>query len=151
MFPNGLIDSISLLVQVAAWGQCWSTSPSQWRHNERDGVWNHQRHDLLNRLFKRRPTTTRDTCLCAGNSPVTGEFPAQRASNAENVSIWWRHHGQHMPSLGYSELNDFATVCNIQWYLLKINNSGLFYRQEIVSVPVWISNHIPRKLSDVIT
>ena len=24
--------------------------------------------------------------------PVTGEFPAQRASNAENVSIWGRHH-----------------------------------------------------------
>ena len=23
---------------------------------------------------------------------MTGEFPAQRASNAENVSIWWRHH-----------------------------------------------------------
>ena len=23
----------------------------------------------------------------------TGEFPAQMASNAENVSIWWRHHG----------------------------------------------------------
>ena len=22
---------------------------------------------------------------------LTGEFPAQRASNAENVSIWWRH------------------------------------------------------------
>ena len=21
-----------------------------------------------------------------------GEFPAQRTSNAENVSIWWRHH-----------------------------------------------------------
>ena len=29
--------------------------------------------------------------LCAGNSPVIGEFPAQRASNEENVSIWWRH------------------------------------------------------------
>ena len=28
----------------------------------------------------------------AGNSPGTGEFPAQMASNAENVSIWWRHH-----------------------------------------------------------
>ena len=27
------------------------------------------------------------TGLCAGNSPVTGEFPTQRASNAENVSI----------------------------------------------------------------
>ena len=23
----------------------------------------------------------------------SGEFPAQMASNAENVSIWWRHHG----------------------------------------------------------
>ena len=34
----------------------------------------------------------RVTGLCAGNSLVTGEFPAQRASNTENVSIWWRHH-----------------------------------------------------------
>ena len=29
------------------------------------------------------------TGLCAGNSPVTGEFPAQMGSNVENVSIWW--------------------------------------------------------------
>ena len=27
------------------------------------------------------------TGRCAGNSPGTGEFPAQMASNAENVSI----------------------------------------------------------------
>ena len=33
------------------------------------------------------------TGLCDGNSPVTGEFPAHRASDAENASIWWRHHG----------------------------------------------------------
>ena len=26
------------------------------------------------------------------SSPVIGEFPAQMASNAENVSIWWRLH-----------------------------------------------------------
>ena len=32
----------------------------------------------------------RITGLCAGNSLVTGEFPAQMASNAENV--WSRHH-----------------------------------------------------------
>ena len=36
---------------------------------------------LLNRLFRCI------TGLCAGNSPVTGEFSAQRDSNAENVSI----------------------------------------------------------------
>ena len=32
------------------------------------------------------------TGLCEGNPPVTGGFPLQNASNAENVSIWWRHH-----------------------------------------------------------
>ena len=35
----------------------------------------------------------RVTGLCEGNSPVTCEFIAQRTINAENVSIWWRHHG----------------------------------------------------------
>ena len=67
-----------------------------WRHNGRDGVSNHQPHDcLLNGLFMRRSKKTsklRVTGLCAGNSPVAGEFPAQMSSNAENVSIWWRHH-----------------------------------------------------------
>ena len=29
----------------------------------------------------------------------TGEFPAQMASNAENVSIWWRHHVQYPPEV----------------------------------------------------
>ena len=41
---------------------------------------------LLNRLFRRRLKNTpklRVTRLCEGNSPVIGEFPAQRASNAE--------------------------------------------------------------------
>ena len=68
----------------------------QWRHNGLDGVSNHQHHHcLLNRLFRFRSKNTsklRVTGLCAGNSPVTVEFPAQRASNAENVFIWWRHH-----------------------------------------------------------
>ena len=51
---------------------------------------------LQNHLFRRRWKKTsklRLTGLCEGNSPVTGEFLSQRASNPENVSIWWRHHG----------------------------------------------------------
>ena len=43
----------------------------------------------------RRSKKTSKLCvtdLCVGNSPATGEFPAQRASIAENVCIWWRHH-----------------------------------------------------------
>ena len=72
--------------------------PLQWRHNEHDGVANHRRLDcLLNFLFRRRAKKTskpRVTGLCEGNSSVTGEFPAQMASNAENASIWWRHHAR---------------------------------------------------------
>ena len=68
----------------------------RWRHNDHAGVSNHQPHGcLLNRLFRRKSKKTsklRVTGLCAGNSPETGEFPAQMASYAENVSIWWRHH-----------------------------------------------------------
>ena len=52
---------------------------------------NHQPHDcLLNSLFRRKSKETPKlhvTGLCEGNSLVTGEFPAQRASNAENVSF----------------------------------------------------------------
>ena len=72
----------------------------QLRHNENDGVSNHQRfHCLLNCWFRIRSETTSKlhvTGLCARNSSVTGEFPAQKASNAKNVSIWWRHHAFHV-------------------------------------------------------
>ena len=42
---------------------------------------------------KKKTPTLCVTGLCEVNSPVTGEFPTQRVSNAEKVSIWWRHHG----------------------------------------------------------
>ena len=59
----------------------------------------------------------RVTGLCAGNSPGTGEFPAQMASNAENVSIWWRHHGIRSNSLVlfifiYSHITLFIMLCS---------------------------------------
>ena len=81
----------------------------QWRHNGCDSVRNHQPHDcLLNRLFRRRSKKTSKlhvTGLWAGKSPVISPHKGQwcgaltfslicvwMASNAENVSIWWRHH-----------------------------------------------------------
>ena len=74
----------------------WPTT-LQWHHNGRDGISNHQPHDcLLKHLFRHRwkkISKLHVTGLFEGNSPVTGEFSAQRASNAENVSIWWRHYG----------------------------------------------------------
>ena len=73
----------------------------QWHHSGRDGVSNPQPpHCLLNHSFWHRSKKTSKLCvtgLWAGNSPVTGEFPAQMASNSENVSIWWRHHDFQNP------------------------------------------------------
>ena len=58
-------------------------------------VSNHQPHYcLLNRLFRcisKKISKLRVAGLCEGNSPWTGEFPSQRASNAENISLWSRH------------------------------------------------------------
>ena len=42
---------------------------------------------LLHHLF-------RHTSEKISKHSVTGEFPAERASNAENVSIWWRDHAE---------------------------------------------------------
>ena len=62
-------------------------STLRWRHNARDSVSNHQpHHGLPNRLFGCRSKKTsklRVTGLCVGNSPGTGEFPTQMASDAE--------------------------------------------------------------------
>ena len=68
----------------------------QWRHNGRNGVSDHRVLDcLLSRLFRlilKKIFKLRVTGLCVENSSVNGEFPAHRASDAENVSIRWRHH-----------------------------------------------------------
>ena len=42
---------------------------------------------------------------------VTGEFPTQRASNAENVSIWWRHHTI------WSSSHNWVSAC---WLLMTL-------------------------------
>ena len=98
----------------------------RWRHNERDSVSNHQLHDcLLNRLFRRWSKKTskfRVTGLCVGNSPGAGEFPAQMASNAENVPIWWRHH------------DDCHTVHNIEvifWGWMSRKSTALLSKLRI--------------------
>ena len=106
-------------------------NPLKWRHNERDGVSNHQPHDcLLNLLFRgkeknnnnKKPQQNikapRHWPLC-GDSPVTGEFPAEMASNAENVSIWWRHHGFLRCQQGHYEFLDFKMISRILVITLK--------------------------------
>ena len=75
--------------------QYWAMT-LKWHHNVHNGISNDQRlDDLLNRLFSRGSKKTSKFCvtgLCEGNSLVTGGFPSQRASNVENVYIWWCYH-----------------------------------------------------------
>ena len=104
----------------------WLTS--QWRHNARDSVSNHQPCEYsLNRLIRCRSKKTsklRVTGLCEGNSLETGEFPAQRASNAENISIWWRHHGNG-PDFGICITRScFGVLINVN--TLKANSVSFF-------------------------
>ena len=98
-------------------------------------------HCLLNGLFRSRSkkkSKLRVTGHCAGNSPVTSEFPAQMASNAENVSIWWRHHeGDYDDDYGGSDdvekedggggiwltfANNFSDVLWVSWLLKSLPN-----------------------------
>ena len=101
----------------------------QRRYNGCDGISNLQPHNcLLNRLFRPRSKKTSKlgiTGLCGGNSPVTGEFPAQRANNTENVSIWWCHHdwARHSVTANTTNAtfcsclftNDFSIIIQIRW------------------------------------
>ena len=52
---------------------------------------------VYSRRRSKKTSKLRVTGLCAVNSPGTGEFTAQRDSNAENVAIWWRHHVDCQP------------------------------------------------------
>ena len=56
------------------------------------------------------------TGLCAGNSPGTGEFPAQMASNAENVSVSWRHHEKHVRCGSVIVSAWFLSLASVAWY-----------------------------------
>ena len=125
---------------ICSWYSCdpFAHIPLQWRHYGCDGVSNHQPDDCsLNRLFRRRSKKTSKlhiTGLCEGNSPVTGEFPAQTASNTENVSIWWRHHA-FMISMRSICLYPFALLQQSTVWLYKWHISDIF-------VKVFVSFHV---------
>ena len=107
----------------------------RWRHNGHDCVSNHQpRHCLLDRLFERTSKKTsklRATGLCVENSPGTGEFPAQMASYAENVSIWWRHHVHR----------------EIHWWSVDSRHKGTVIRKRWFHDITFSDGYIPEKVS----
>ena len=80
-------------------------------------------------LDKKKTSKIRVTGLCEGNSQVTGSFPVQRGSNAENVSIWWHHHDKrnlryrsivtYVSEATYTHVYEncsFLGFCEVLWY-----------------------------------
>ena len=71
-FNRCLFDSILVVYEYRSTHEVHILTTLRWRHNEHDGVSNHQPHGcLLNRLFRRRSKKTpklRVTGLCVGNS-----------------------------------------------------------------------------------
>ena len=106
-------------------GEYWKTPAMwrQWRHNESDGVSNHQRlHCLL--IW-----------------PLCGEFTghrSQKASNAENVSIWWRHHERETWSILY---HHGWGLGRLGWRCCTLKQIPPRYSELIIKVIViyWIS------------
>ena len=84
----------------------------------------------LTSVYSRRRTKKtskpRVTGLCEGNSPVTGEFPAQKASNAENVIV--------DDVVNFEVLESFVKMTiPLQWNLLVI----FFWAKSKVNLCIW--------------
>ena len=137
-----------------------AVTPLQWRLNGCDGVSNHQPHHCsLNRLFRRRSKKTSKLCitgLCAGNSPLTGEFPAQMAGNAEMflfddvIMTLWGVLSRKLPELEtnmhvlhtfQNPLTLMLSWLNLDDILSKPHSGGWFEKQ------IFPSNVLPMRIS----
>ena len=95
----------------------------QWRHNER---LKSPASPLFAQLSVQTPIKENIKDLHIGFCAGTDEFPVHKASNAENVSIWWRHHECLAPD------NDEPTTLLI-WLMLMIYFHDFYHSSESVN------------------
>ena len=101
--------------------------PLEWRHNQRHGVSSYLQcieclHNSFSGADQRNTSKLCVTGLCEVNSPVTGEFPAQRASEAENVTIWLRHHVVKLPNEW-----EQGSICTNRLIISRPQSSTVFH------------------------
>ena len=131
----------------------------QWCHNGCNDISNHMTHDcLLNCLSRRRTKKTSKLCvsgLCEGNAPVTCEFPTQRSSNMENVSIWWHHDGLKSSQYAWSPTVVIAADWDHQLNSNQEKSSLKFHKSLIINQISWIkilgTRHIVRGMQQSVT
>ena len=89
---------LSIFVKVTTFSSLRSIT-LQWCHNDHHGVSNHLHSTVCLNVYlnyHQRQTKPVLLALCEWNPPVTGGFPSQMASNAENVPMEWRHHDMNV-------------------------------------------------------
>ena len=59
---------------------------------------------------------------CVRNSPMTGEFPTQRASDAQNVSISWRHHDTILTHQGIQYFTKYKLFPLRLWHMKTVTS-----------------------------
>ena len=111
-----------------------------WCHNDYNGISNdHRLNYLLNCLFRHRSKKTSKLCitgLCERNPLVISGFPPQRASNVENVSIWWLYHVK-------------SVYLEYQQHITLIHNYHI--HDTTCRICPQIGVYLPQPLGDVIT
>ena len=129
----------------------------QWRHNKRDGRLKSPASRLFpNRIFRRRSKKTsklRVTGLCAGNSPVTGEF---NTSVSATKWAWREYKCLELPIVKDILMLQLPTSLSENWYLFLMimklqggmencqhyqNNYEGAYSKIILSKHVYIGYH----------
>ena len=71
----------------------------------------------------------RSHCNVQERAGVTGEFPIQRAINAENVPIWWRHH-----------VCIARGLCDNSFWLIILMKSGALHNFSLETMVNTLSN-----------
>ena len=102
--PRPLPPNRTWLLQswTASWLHRVPACPELWKTIKVTSQWAWWRlKSPASRLLSKKTSKLHVTGLCAGNSPLTSEFPAQMTRNAENVSIWLRYHTKAYSSIQY--------------------------------------------------
>ena len=111
----------------------WWQSSLRWRHNEHDGVSNHQHLDgFLNhfsRCISKKTSKLHVTGLCKGNSLVTGEFPSQKASNAKNGSL-------------HDVIIYLPISYGFQWAFWHVSAEKFHYRVSFAGIWIFVSHQL---------
>ena len=154
------VDRIEIYSFLKYQGPFWIRA-LQWLHNEHDSVSNHLRIDCLFNSLSVQEQIKENTKLCVTgfcgrNPPVTGGFPSQRASNVENVSIWWQlnYARKHINHIGRFIIQEWQKMhvylCLTKWnrHTLKLelySNNRFILIIEIAKLnifPLRISNYL---------